>query len=534
MPVVIADPAKPGPGQPTLVTFKVTGLKTGVNYMVQVVDATGRAIIVTDASNKKISPMEVTAGSGQLTLDLTETAIGLTSGGYRVELFSSGNYNQTTLTPNAGATPVGSKDFQLLSKPPTSPAGPAPSLVQLQRTASEPTPDQVLWELIDAWTKARAFQQYKAHIDAVVCRTSSSLGSAFEPGVYKVLVDQTREFLKNPIPIVQVGALDAYTGPGGIIPYLAEVAARYPDAAGKDPCSDVVAAALQDPFPVELIWSYWHEEGAVVQSLNHILARFQNRRPGRRIDPLARFDLNPLRPLRHILWSWAEDEYARLTVRRRAAEYEYEYGLALVGTAIPGSGLWAERRTKFLAAFHTLLHVCHRFFLQDDDTTVQSDAFPVLNALKETHLVLSEGAHNQFGDLPTEARVQMLVMQWLLAQPEMRDFLGGRPMVPYAEPWMDRVDTMKSIQGWTDTSVTHFRDLAVYGEQLLLSIRYGNWNSVIDAHSATNWARKWRPQIQQYVHSYRAATGVDLTVRVDASMPAGLLARRVSAQRRRA
>jgi hypothetical protein len=178
--------------------------------------------------------------------------------------------------------------------------------------------------------------------------------------------------------------------------------------------------------------------------------------------------------------------------------------------------------------------VCHRFFLQDDDTTVQSDAFPVLNALKETHLVLSEGAHNQFGDLPTEARVQMMVMQWLLAQPEMREFLGGRPMVPYAEAWMDRVDTMKTIQGWTDTSVTHFRDLGVYGEQLLLSIRYGDWNNVIDPDRAKNWARRWRPEIQQYAHSYRAATGVDLTVRADANMPAGLLERRVSAQRRRA
>ena len=31
------------------------------------------------------------------------------------------------------------------------------------------------------------------------------------------------------------------------------------------------------PF-VELIWSYWMEEGMLVQSMNHIVARFQNRR----------------------------------------------------------------------------------------------------------------------------------------------------------------------------------------------------------------------------------------------------------------
>ena len=39
---------------------------------------------------------------------------------------------------------------------------------------------------------------------------------------------------------------------------------------------------------------------------------------------------------------------------------------------------------------------------------------------------------------------------------------------------MDRVDAMKKLQGWTDTSVLHFRNLGVFGEQILLSIRYGS------------------------------------------------------------
>ena len=97
------------------------------------------------------------------------------------------------------------------------------------------------------------------------------------------------------------------------------------------------------------------------------------------------------------------------------------------------------------------------------------------------HLLLAEGAHNQFGDLPWTARVEMLIQQWLLARPEMRDFLQSRPMVPYKEPWMGEVDTMKTLQGWTDVTVTHFRDLAVFGEQILLSIRYGDWIDINDA-----------------------------------------------------
>jgi hypothetical protein len=136
----------------------------------------------------------------------------------------------------------------------------------------------------------------------------------------------------------------------------------------------------------------------------------------------------------------------------------------------------------------------------------------VLNSLREVHLLLAHGAHNQFGDLPSNARQEMLIEQWLLARPEMREFLGGKIMVPYTEPWMDRVDTVKSLFGWTDAPITHFHDLAVHGEQILLSVRYGNWSQVNDMAAATNWARYWRPEIQRYIHAYRAVTGVDLGV----------------------
>ena len=113
-------------------------------------------------------------------------------------------------------------------------------------------------------------------------------------------------------------------------------------------------------------------------------------------------------------------------------------------------------------------------------------------------------------------------------------------MVPYREPWMDRVDTMKQIQGWGDASVTHFRDLAVFGEQLLLSIRYGNWSVISDSAAAANWAREWRTEVQTYMHSYRAVTGVDLGVhardpRGDGRdlAPAVHLRRRLEERRRR-
>ena len=106
------------------------------------------------------------------------------------------------------------------------------------------------------------------------------------------------------------------------------------------------------------------------------------------------------------------------------------------------------------------------------------------------------------------------MQQWLLARPEFREFLPTRIMVAYPERWMDRVDAMKTLQGWTDTSVLHFRDLAVFGEQILLSIRFGAWSTVNDPVQAANWARFWRAEIQGYIHAYRAVTGVDLTADV--------------------
>lgn len=127
------------------------------------------------------------------------------------------------------------------------------------------------------------------------------------------------------------------------------------------------------------------------------------------------------------------------------------------------------------------------------------------------------------------------MQQWVLARPEMREFLPRRIMVDYPEAWMDSVETMKTLQGWTDTSILHFRDMAIFGEKILLSVRYGKWTDEIHQEAAANWARYWRPEVQGYVYAYRAATGVDLaattvTGQVNATLPAVLLQQRLPQQ----
>jgi hypothetical protein len=327
-------------------------------------------------------------------------------------------------------------------------------------------------------------------------------------------------------------------GQNRTIPYLDIIRLKLGDlqiragrAFGARECYGILRNKLTRPCLLELIWNYWLEEGMLVQTTNAMSWRFQNRRGPHDRDPLALVEIDPLRGLNNLLWGWVQDEEHRLTIPRRAYEYDHEYGLQLIGKAVPAIH-GADSRSRFLEGFHTLLMLCSIFYKEDDDTTVVADGFPVLNALRDVHLVLTQGSHNQYGDLPWTARQEFMMQQWILARPEMREFLPRRIMVDYPEPWMDSVETMKTLQGWTDTSILHFRDMSIFGEKILLSIRFGRWTDEIHQENAANWARYWRPEVQGYVYAYRAATGVDLAAvnvsgQVNATMPSVLLRQRL-------
>jgi hypothetical protein len=451
--------------------------------------------------------------------------------------------------------------------PPGTLSGSGP--VTLGRSTVGETKDVSLWVNIRQSTDELSFPKYQEFIDEVMCagpssleltqaerealmRTSGARGTPF-PGVdaYQMLKTATEVYV-----MLNCRVLDEYNfsdpeevadynirndrnrqasdlkrlwdrylthvngkGPGTTtLPYFALIRRKLGDQSiiqhnpqlqgVVEVCDGIMQQKLTRPCFFELIWSYWHEEGMLVQTLNAIARRFQNQRTSAR-DPLGNFDIDPLRPLSNLIWGYIQDEQHRLTVARRAYEYDHHYGITLHGKAVPQLRS-ADSRSKFLEAFHNLLTACVTFYKQDDNTTTIADGFPVLNGLKEVHLLLAEGAHNQFGDLPSTARIEMLVQQWILARPEMREFIGGRTMVPYTEAWMDRVDGMKKLQNWTDVTVTYFNELARFGEQLLLSIRLGSWTELVDARFATNWVRNWRPEVKQYIHAYRAVTGVDL------------------------
>lgn len=466
--------------------------------------------------------------------------------------------------------------------------------VELTRTSQATTTDQALWSAIRATTDAISWDRYEAILEGVLGSGERAEGQAAEvqkavaavlkgdgyvrnlpfprADTYNLLKVATEAFLET-FCGVSLGDLtsparlledaqrgvadpnmlntlwDVYRGQNVstgdadpralqcVIPYLDIIRRKLKDQpiVNADTATlayGIVSDKLRRPPMIELIWSYWMEEGGLVQTMNAILYRFQNRRSGRGRDPLAHMELDPLRSLNNILWGFVQDEQHRLSVARRAYEYDHHYGFSIQGPAVPRLRT-ADSRPKLIEALNHMLSRCAVFYEQDDDTTRIADGFPVLNALKEVHLLLTQGGHNQYGDLPWTARQEMMMMQWVLARPEVREFLNGRPMVAYAEPWMDRVDTMKTLQSWTDTSITHFRDLAVFGERILLSARFGAWSKVTVPQQAANWARYFRAEIQGYIHAYRAVTGVDVSATNDphqrqlaAEQPSRLLADR--------
>ena len=476
------------------------------------------------------------------------------AGAANVHLEPGEHFDAMVLLPEPGEyevqfSPATQAKWEVLDAFDVQPAEAGVLKVALQ-TGSKPESDGAdLWGFIDKMAKRLTYEEF----DKFLLLNSSSFGkdSPYGSRTYDTLHRLSTDFVTETAlgnvytvpapgtPSRRAGTASAATppvptwgpGPGTATGVQWSYVTGFPKStygAGFPPSKSGAYPLSLVPF-VELIYVYWLEEGMLFQSLNRILARFQNRRPPGGRDVLSRLAVSPLLPLRGLLWGLAEDEKDRLSLRRRAAEYEYQYGLQLIGRAVPPSELLVERRTQFLEAFHSLLNACYQYYKEDSDKTVDADAFPLLSHLRELHLVLAYGANNQFADVSLTARIETLDVQWMLAQQEMQEFLGGRTMVPYDEPWMNRVDTMKTIQGWSDASVTHFYDLAYHGEQLLLTVRHGQWHSSdTGEEDAKNWAKTWKTSIQRYIHAYRAVTGVDLSERVDTTMPSTLLQRRLA------
>lgn len=307
------------------------------------------------------------------------------------------------------------------------------------------------------------------------------------------------------------------------------------EAIGRHPRNDNDDRSI---YGTELIYTYWLEEGGLMQAMEAIALRFQNRSPGVR-GALTNLDISPLRAISDWLWAFIDDQHRRLGLQRRAYEYAHQYGLRLVGKAV-GEIRPVDDRSPFLECFHTLLNKSMRFYRDVDDRQISQDPRSILNALRELQMILLQGASNQFGTIPVQARVECLLMQWLLSADQIDKFLGAPNMIAYPERWMAPVDTLRRLMRWGDTSIIEFWRLAAYGELLLCSVRWGNFGpEATEGRDAEDWAIAFRDLLTQYVHSYRAVTGVDLSQElmagqsVDATLPCVYLAQREAEYRRK-
>jgi len=292
------------------------------------------------------------------------------------------------------------------------------------RTASDPTLDQALWIAMRNRTHAISFNRYSEYMNRVLQGAewvpdhkevgpvyAEELDSSRGVRTYHALKHLTESFLLHQCGVAISGKERFESNENACRP-----------AESHEP---VVLHYIERPLLIELIYTYWLEEGLLIEALNSVALRLQNVDSSTSRDPLANMEIDPLRPLNNYLWGFIEDEVNRLSVERRASEYLHQYGLPLHGKAAVTIQA-ADHQSKFLEALHGLLYQSSVFFKQDDQTTITSNAEPLLNSLKEVHLILAQGAHNQFGDLPWTARVETLVVQFIMAEPAIKDFLQIR------------------------------------------------------------------------------------------------------------
>ena len=227
-------------------------------------------------------------------------------------------------------------------------------------------------------------------------------------------------------------------------------------------------AATRPPM-IELIWSYWHEEGMLrADDGRDARAVPEHEDPGGH-DPLAEVRHRSAASAEQPLWGWIQDESDRLTVPRRAYEYDHEYGCRC--WAARCRPMRPRRRRSQVPARRstTCSSVREVFYKQDDDTTVIADGFPVLNALQGGAHAARRGSAQPVrrpamgrarrdadravdAGAPGDARVPRRADHGRL-----RGAVDGPGRPDEADAAVD------------DITITHFRDLGVFGEQILLS-----------------------------------------------------------------
>ena len=336
------------------------------------------------------------------------------------------------------------------------------------------------------------------------------------------------------------------------LPYLAVIRSKLPDIAikltpiesrsqtGRPNCHRHPAGQARQPLPAraDLVVLARGRHAGADDERDH--AALPERARAASAIRWRNLEIDPLRPLNNLLWGYVQDEQHRLTVVRAQLRVRPPLRAAAGRQGRASACSAADSRSKFLEAFHNLLHLCAVFFKQDDDTTVMADALP--------------GAERAEGSAPDPVAGRAQPVRRPAVDGAHRDAdaavaagAAGVPRVP-ADAHHGRLPRAVDGPRRRDEEAAgldrHQRAALPQprrssASRSLLSIRYGDWSDVQEPLQAFNWARYWRPEIQGYIHAYRAVTGVDLAVettdtKVDATLPSVLLQSRLATQQRTA
>ena len=133
-------------------------------------------------------------------------------------------------------------------------------------------------------------------------------------------------------------------------------------------CFGILREKLGKPCLFELIWSYWHEEAMLVQTMKAIACASKTGGPRGH---------GPTEAIRHRSAPSAEQSALGIHSGRTAPAHDPAARLR-VRSPIRHRAGWqgcatlraADSRSKFIEAFHNLLHRSPIFFKPDDDTTI--------------------------------------------------------------------------------------------------------------------------------------------------------------------
>jgi hypothetical protein len=261
------------------------------------------------------------------------------------------------------------------------------------------------------------------------------------------------------------------------------------------------------PLPlIEPIWSFWLDAARLARITTDFSARqidAPTRGSARRIPKL---DLP--QPLITALTTWFNDHRDGTRASAREANYRAHYDLRL-----PGAN-GKLKPSQFLDDFHAVLVAAVRH----QATPGSSHMSTLLFLLRRLHIGMSHTASLIVDGVPTSevfqrlgeslslGRSDLLVAQWLLANPAIVAAVRGLILVPYPEQWMPPLDRLRQLTDTLDSLNFFYHDLAVTSESLLLSIRFGNWIQP-DRAAAANWATFWQDDIARYLVAYEELTG---------------------------